>query len=66
MKIKLTENQIGQIKERLSENRLEFEALREKDKVKSVSGWDFASLSNEKITLEDVIKTGEIDLDNYL
>lgn len=66
MKIKLTKNQIVLIQKRLEANELEEKELRIKQNTEHVSGWDFAELSNERHTLKELIKTGEVDTVNYL
>ena len=61
MKIKLTDNQIKLVKNRIKENLKEEQELLIKDKKNEpVNGWDFAALSNERYELEYVIKTKHI------
>lgn len=63
MKLKLTNEQIKLIENRLEENLKEDEELRVKDRKKgAVNGWDFVALSNERSDLEDIIKKGYVEL----
>jgi hypothetical protein len=62
MEIKLTENQLNLIKDRLIENLKEEKELRIKDrKNEPVNGWDFVALSCERDDLEYAIKNGFIN-----
>ena len=61
MKIYLTIEQITEVEKRLDEVLGEVLVLREKDKIESVSGWDFVALSNEEITLKEILKNGVIE-----
>jgi hypothetical protein len=61
MKIYLTIEQITDVEKRLDEVLEEELTLREKDKIESVSGWDFVALSNEEITLKEILKNGTIE-----
>ncbi len=62
MRIQLTNKQLDSIKNRLEQNIKEEKELREKDKRKEyVNGWDFASLSDEKYTLEKALKDKYVD-----
>ena len=63
MEIKLTSKQLELVKNRLTENLKEEKELRIKDrKNEPINGWDFMALSNERGTLEDVIKKGYTEL----
>ena len=63
MKVKLTNEQLELVKNRLVENLKEEEELRIKDqKNEPINGWDFVALSGERGILEDVIKKGYTEL----
>lgn len=63
MKIKLTIEQLELVKNRLAENLKEEKELRIKDrKNEPINGWGFVALSDERGTLEDVIKKGYTEL----
>ena len=64
MKIKLTHDQLEEIKDRLVEIIREETALREKQKTENVNGWDLASLSDEKYCLEEILKSGVIKIES--
>lgn len=62
MEIKLTENQLNLIKDRLMENLKEEIELRKKEERNELIGpWDFASLSSERGDLEYAIENGFIN-----
>lgn len=63
MELKLTNEQIKLIENRLEENFKEEKELRIKDrKNESVNGWDFIALSNERGELELILKNGYVEL----
>lgn len=63
MKIKLTDEQIELISNRLKDNLNEEADLRIKDeRSEPISGWDFVHLSNERGELEYIVKNGYIEI----
>ena len=61
MKIYLTIEQITEVEKRLDEVLGEELDLREKQKTEHVNGWDFVALSNEAISLKNILKSGVVD-----
>ena len=61
MKIYLTIEQITEVEKRLDEVLGEELTLREKQKTENVNGWDLVALSNEEITLKEILKNGTIE-----
>ena len=63
MELKLTNEQIKLIENRLEENLKEEKELHIKDrKIKPINRWDVIELLNERCVLEHIIKNGYVEL----